>query len=391
MPTEDFSRRMETKLAQLGNRQDPQTGAVTLPIYYSTTFSHPAAGKSTGYDYSRMANPTRAVLESSIAALEGGSRGFAFASGMAAVNCVLMLFSQGDHLIVSDDLYGGTYRLFEQVLAPLGITCSYVNMACLESVANAFLPNTKALFVETPTNPLMKITDIKACAALAKERGIITIVDNTFMTPFYQRPLELGADIVVHSATKFLGGHNDVLAGLVVASDESLCERIGFLQNATGAVLGPQDCFLLIRGMKTLALRMARSNDSALAIAKWLAEQPMVRRVYYPGLQGHVGGDVHCRQATGGGGMVSFEVTDARMVPRILDGVNLITFAESLGGVESLITYPATQTHADIPLEVRERVGVTDRLLRLSVGIEHLDDLVLDLDQALNAALRDTP
>ncbi len=384
MPTEEFARRIETLLAQLGNRQDPQTGAVTVPIYYSTTFSHPAAGKSTGYDYSRMANPTRGVLESAIANLEGGTRGFAFSSGMAAVNCVLGLFAPGDHLIVSDDLYGGTYRLFEQVLAPIGVACSYVDMANLESVEAAIRPNTKALFIETPTNPMMKITDIAACVRLVKDREIITIVDNTFMTPFYQRPLELGADIVVHSATKFLGGHNDVLAGLVAVKDDALAKRIGFLQNATGAVLGPQDCFLLLRGMKTLALRMERSSNSALSIARWLGGQPSVRRVYYPTLEGHQGRDVHCRQATGGGGMVAFEVTDARLVPKILDGVSLITFAESLGGVESLITYPATQTHADIPQEVRERVGVNDRLLRLSVGIEHPDDLVMDLEQALS-------
>ncbi|MCY0874861.1 MAG: PLP-dependent transferase [Firmicutes bacterium] len=377
---------METLLAQLGNRQDPQTGAVSMPIYHSTTFSHPETGHSTGFDYTRTANPTRSVLESAIATLEGGVRGFAFASGMAAVTCVLTLFKSGDHLVVSDDLYGGTYRLLEQVLSFTGLSTTYVDMSDLAAVEAAIRPNTQALFIETPTNPTMKITDIAGCVGIANRHHIMTIVDNTFMTPYYQKPIGLGADLVVHSATKFLGGHNDVLAGLVVASDETVAARIGQLQNGIGAVLGPQDCWLLMRGMKTLGLRMERCTENAKVLAKWLQRQSIVTRVFYPTLDNHPGRFVHEKQSTGGGGMVSFELSDARFVKPVLDGIKLITFAESLGGVESLMTYPATQTHADMPKDVREAVGVSDRLLRFSVGIEHIDDLMADLAQAFDHA-----
>ncbi|MFC4768875.1 trans-sulfuration enzyme family protein [Effusibacillus consociatus] len=378
--------KIETRLAQAGNRQDPRTGAVSLPIHHSTTFSHPALGQSTGFDYTRTLNPTRKVLEDTIADLENGTRGFAFASGMAAIGCLFEIFEPGDHLIASNDLYGGTYRLLEQILRRKGITTTYLDSGDLAAVEAAVQPNTKAIFIETPTNPTMKITDIKGCAAIAKKYGLLTIVDNTFMTPYFQRPLDLGADIVLHSGTKYLGGHNDVLCGLIVVKDEELGEKLFFLQNSIGAVLGPQDCWLMIRGMKTLALRMEKHQENAQLVAAWLVKHPQVTKVYFPGLTDHEGKEVHEKQAAGYSGMLSFEVADENMIEPILASVKMITFAESLGGVESLITYPARQTHFDIPKEVREAYGVTDRLLRFSVGIEHYQDIIEDLAQALEAA-----
>jgi cystathionine gamma-synthase len=374
--------KVETQLAQAGNRRDPSTGAVVLPIYHSTTYSHPALGNSTGFDYSRLDNPTRKALEETIALLEKGHRGFAFASGMAAIACVFNLFKPGDHIIASNDLYGGSYRLFEQVLKPYGLDFTYIDFSDEELLADQIRPTTRALFIETPTNPTMKICDIEACATLAKSKGLLTIVDNTFLTPYLQRPIELGADIVVHSGTKYLGGHNDVLSGLVVVNNEELGERVQFYQNSQGAVLGPQDSWLMLRGLKTLALRMAAHEKNTRQIAQWLLNHDLVKKVYYPGLADHPGRSIQEKQASGYGGMLSFEVVDVSLVPRILDGVNIITFAESLGGVESLITYPAVQTHADIPKEIRDEIGVTDCLLRLSVGIEHVDDLMADLEQA---------
>ncbi|WP_029421145.1 trans-sulfuration enzyme family protein [Alicyclobacillus macrosporangiidus] len=380
--------RLETRLVQAGNRQDPRTGAVVMPIHHATTFAHPALGESTGFDYARLANPTRQVLEETIAVLEGGRRGFAFASGMAAIACVAQLFEPGQHVVISHDLYGGTYRLFDQILPRLGVTATFVDTGDLDAVKAALRPETKALFVETPTNPTMQISDIAACAEIARSHGAWTIVDNTFMTPYGQRPLELGADIVVHSATKYLGGHNDVLAGLVVVKDDELAERIHYYQNSLGAVLGPQDSWLLVRGMKTLAVRMERHERNARRVAEWLTRQPMVSRVYYPGLEHHPRRAVHERQASGYGGMVSFELARPEWVGQVLSGVRLITFAESLGGVESLITYPATQTHHEIPKEIRDAVGVNDRLLRLSVGLEHVEDILADLEAAFTAARR---
>ena len=367
----------------MGRTHPDPAGAVSVPIYQTAMFRHPGLGQSTGYDYSRSANPTRTALEEAIASLEGGARGLAFASGMAAITTVALLFRSGDHLLLSDDLYGGTYRLFEQVLAPFGLQASYLDTGDLAAVAAAIGPNTRALFIETPTNPTMKVSGLAALAGLARERGLLTIVDNTFMTPYLQRPLELGCDLVVHSATKYLGGHNDLVAGLAVARDGQLGDRLAALQNATGGVLGPQDCWLLMRGMKTLGVRLDRQQENAEAIARWLLDHPGVERVYYPGLPGHPGADVHSRQASGAGGMVSFAVREQGMVERVLSRVRLISFAESLGGVESLITFPAVQTHADVPAEVRERLGITDRLLRLSVGIEAAEDLIADLEQAL--------
>jgi cystathionine gamma-synthase len=378
---------LETKLVQAGVAKDERTGAISFPVYNATAYRHPALGQSTGYDYTRTANPTRTVLEQTIAEAEGGDAGFACASGMAAIHTVMGLFSQGDHLVVSLDLYGGTYRLFEQVLSRYGLRFSYVDLRDVKNLEEAIRPETRAVFVETPTNPLMQITDIAAVAEAAKRNGLLTIVDNTFMTPYCQRPLELGADLVLHSATKYLGGHNDVLAGLIVTKGEELSEKIRFLHNSIGAVLGPQDCWLLLRGMKTLALRMERHQANALAIVKTLREHPAVTDVYYPGLPEHPSYEVQCRQASGFSGMVSFRLRSAEQVAPFLESLRIISFAESLGGVESLCTYPATQTHADIPQEIREYVGVCDRLLRLSVGIEHPDDLIADVCQALDASL----
>jgi cystathionine beta-lyase/cystathionine gamma-synthase len=375
---------IETIVAQAGIGADSEKGSISVPIYHSATFRHIALGVSTGYDYSRTSNPTRKVLEDLAAELEGGCGGYAFASGMAAVTAVLMIFSKGDHLIVSDDLYGGTYRVLDKIFCRYGITASYVDTSNVEEVIAAIQPEvTKAIFIESPTNPLMKITNIREVASVAKSRGILTIVDNTFMTPYLQQPIKLGADIVVHSATKYLGGHNDVLGGIVVGATQELCEKIKFIQNSTGGVLGPQDSWLMIRGIKTLAVRMDRQQDNAFKIAKWLKERPEVKEVYYPGLPGHPGHNIISEQAKGYGAMISFKVKRKEFIERIINRVRIISFAESLGGVESLITYPAKQTHGDIPEEVRNRIGVTNDLLRLSVGIENADDLLKDLEQAM--------
>ncbi|TCP59412.1 cystathionine gamma-synthase [Tumebacillus sp. BK434] len=379
----------DTCLAQIGNIREEKTGAISTPIYLSTTYRHPRLGESTGFDYTRTKNPTRQTLEDAIAKLEGGVRGFAYGSGMAAIAVVLGLFGQGDHLLVSHDLYGGTYRLLEQILPRQGITTTFVDTRDLQAVTAEVQANTKAIFIETPTNPTMRITDLKGVIGWAREQGLLTIVDNTFMTPYLQRPLVLGADIVVHSATKYLGGHNDVLAGLAVAREEEVAERIYFLQNSIGATLGPQDAWLLMRGMKTLALRMDRHQENAMVLAKWLAGHPLVKTVYFPGLENHAGRDVHIGQADGYGGMLSFEVVSEELVEPLLRHLNLIAFAESLGGVESLITYPARQTHFDVPEDVRNELGVTSSLLRLSVGIEHYEDLIEDLAQAFAACERE--
>lgn len=374
---------LSTQAAQLGVGWDSRTGAVTVPIYQTATFTHPGLGQSTGWDYSRSKNPTRQVLEDGVALLEGGTRGFAFASGMAAIASLLLLFKTGDHLVVTEDLYGGTYRLFEQCFSRYGLEFSYVDTTDLDSVRRAVRAETRALFVESLTNPLLKVTDIGGLASLARERGLLTIVDNTFLTPYILRPLDLGADITIYSGTKYLAGHNDTVCGLVAVKDPGLAERVGFHQNAAGAVLGPQDSWLTIRGMKTLSLRLDRQQENASAIAGWLRRHPKVHRVYYPGLEDHPGHELMRRQARGFGAMISFEVADPVLVETLLGRTRLISFAESLGGVESLITFPAVQTHSDIGPEVRERLGITSTLLRLSVGIEDAGDLIHDLEQSL--------
>ncbi|PLX88988.1 MAG: cystathionine gamma-synthase [Desulfuromonas sp.] len=378
-----FDNSLATSLVQLGVDRDPQTGAISTPIHPSATFRHPALGQSTGYDYTRSGNPTRDTLEEGLASLEGGHRACAFSSGMAALTTLLLHFSAGDHVIVSEDLYGGTYRVLEQVFGKLGLSASYVDTSQLEAIGAAIIDKTKAVLVETPGNPLLGVADIKSIATLCRRHSLLFIVDNTFLTPVLQRPLELGADVVVHSGTKYLSGHNDLCSGVLVARDPELGERLYFLQNSTGAVLPPQDCWLLIRSLKTLALRMERHCQNALTVAHWLQQHPDVTHVYYPGLKDHPGHALSQQQARGFGGMVSFRLKSPSLARQVLEKVTLISFAESLGGVESLITLPAVQTHADIPESERLRLGVCDSLLRLSVGIENVNDIIADLEQAL--------
>ena len=375
---------LHSKVVHIGVCTDEKTGAISTPIYQTATFRHPALGQSTGFDYTRSQNPTRKVLEEGIAKLESGSLGLAFASGMAAVTALLMVYKTGDHLIVVEDCYGGTYRVINKVFSNFGLTVTFVDGSFVDEVVQAITPATKAIIVETPTNPLMKIVDIRAIVKLAQVHNIHTIVDNTFLTPYFQRPLELGADAVLHSGSKYLSGHNDLVCGLIVTNNQELGERIRFIQNSTGGVLGPNDSWLLIRSIKTLALRMEKHNANALAVAAWLQNHPRVVKVYYPGLPQHPGKVIHDRQASGYGGMLSFVVDDAQLVGKVLSQVKMIRFAESLGGVESLITLPAVQTHADVPAEVRARLGISDCLLRLSVGIEDIDDIISDLEQALS-------
>ena len=375
---------LSTALAQAGSRRDERTGALSVPIYQTATFQHSALGKSTGFDYSRTSNPTRQALEETLAMADGGTRGFAFASGLAAIDCVLRLFRPGDRLVATEDLYGGTFRLFDKVFAPLGLDVVYIDTSDVAAVRYAIDDSrVRGVFVELPTNPLLKVADVRAIAALARSRGILTIVDNTFLTPFLLRPLALGADLVVYSATKYLAGHNDVVAGAAVAGNRQLAERIAFLQNATGGILGPQDSWLTLRGLKTLPLRLAKQQENAAALAEWLRRHPRVPAVHYPGLPGHPGRAILDRERAGYGAMIAFEVPDAARVPDILAGVKTFLFAESLGGVESLITYPIAQTHADMDPATRERLGIHDRLLRLSVGIEDIGDLIADLEAVL--------
>jgi len=378
--------KIETLLAQAGSRWDETTGAISMPIYQTVTFRHPGLGMSTGYDYSRTVNPTRQVLEDTMAKLEGGCKAFAFSSGMAAIDCIAHLFKTGDAVAVTEDPYGGTVRLFDKVYSNFGIKPLYIDTSDLEAVKKCLSEGVKAIFIESPTNPMLKIADIRAIVQLARDHGALTIVDNTFNTPLIQRPLELGADIVVYSATKYLSGHNDVLAGIAVAKDPGLCEKLSFFQNAIGAVLSPQDSWLVLRGLKTLSVRMPKQQANAYAIAHWLNANSRVKRVYYPGMLKSNRHRLYGKQFFGPGAIVSFEVDDQAVVPELLSRVRVFIFAESLGGVESLITFPALQTHNDIPEETRERLGINDRLLRLSIGIEHLKDLITDLDDAFSGA-----
>ncbi|WP_077622304.1 methionine biosynthesis PLP-dependent protein [Sediminibacillus massiliensis] len=358
--------RIETKLAQLGNNSDHVTGAVNPPIYLSTSYQHRGLGQSTGFDYTRTKNPTRTILEEGISSLEEGDQGFACSSGMAAIQLTLSLFRSGDELIVPEDLYGGTYRLFQHYAEYYDIHATYTEFKSVEEVEDLITEKTKALFIETPTNPLMQEIDIRAFSNLAAEHELLMIVDNTFLTPYLQQPLELGADIVIHSGTKYIGGHNDVLAGLVVAKGEQVCGKLAAFHNASGATLAPFDSWLLMRGLKTLPLRMRQHEENAKRLVEFLEAEERVGDVLYAGK----------------GGMISFRLKDSNWVGPFLENLQLIVFAESLGGVESFITYPATQTHAEMPVEERTRRGVCDRLLRFSVGIEHIEDLIWDLKQA---------
>lgn len=373
----------ETNLIQLGVGFDEKTGAISVPIYPSATYRHPGVGESTGYDYTRSGNPTRQVLEKGLAELEGGSRGLVFSSGMAALTTFFLHFSQGDHLIVSEDLYGGTYRVLDQIFANFGLTVSYVNTTDTEAVAAAISDQTRALLVETPGNPLLGISDLAALGKLCQQHEILFAVDNTFLSPLLQRPCEFGADVVIYSATKYLGGHNDLCAGVLIARDQELGEKLYFLQNSTGAILPPFDCWLLLRSLKTLALRIDQHCKNAIIVAKWLEQHPKVTEIYYPGLKQHPGHELSKNQAKDFGGMLSFRVCSAEHARSVLKRLKLISFAESLGGVESLMTLPAIQTHADIPEAERERLGICERLLRLSVGTESVEDIIADLEQAL--------
>ncbi|MCZ8540219.1 bifunctional cystathionine gamma-lyase/homocysteine desulfhydrase [Psychrobacillus psychrodurans] len=375
--------RAKTKLIHAGIVGDETTGAVSTPIYQVSTYKQEAVGKFKGYEYSRTGNPTRHALEVLISELEGGVAGFAFASGMAATSSVMMLFGKGDHVILTDDVYGGTFRVISKVLNRFGIEATFVDTGDISNVEAAIKENSKAIFLETPTNPLLKVTDIEEIAKLGKEKGLLTIVDNTFMTPYFQQPIALGADIVVHSATKYLGGHSDVVAGLVVVNSDQLATDLHFVQNSVGAVLGPQDSWLLMRGIKTLGIRMEEHNVNAQRIAEFLKNHEAVSNVFYPGIATHPGHELMKKQTTGFGGMISFDVGSAEKADELLAKLRFFTLAESLGAVESLISVPARMTHASIPSERRAELGITDGLVRISVGIEDVEDLLDDLTQAL--------
>lgn len=373
----------KTKLIHGGISNDPYTGAVSVPIYQVSTYKQEGVGGHKGFEYSRTGNPTRHALEELIKDIEGGTAGFAFGSGMAAITAVIMLFNKGDHVILTDDVYGGTFRVMTKVLNRFGIDSTFVDTSDLGNITNEIRSNTKAIYIETPTNPLLKITDIEAAAKLAKENGLLTIVDNTFSTPYWQNPIELGADIVLHSATKYIGGHSDVVAGLVVVNSEKLAEDLHFVQNSTGGVLGPQDSWLLMRGIKTLGIRMEEHEANTAAIVNFLTDHPSVKKVYYPGLENHPNHEIAKKQARGFGGMISFDVGSGEMADQLLSKVHYFTLAESLGAVESLISVPARMTHASIPAERRAELGITDGLVRISVGLEDVEDLIDDLRQAL--------
>ncbi|MFD1425803.1 bifunctional cystathionine gamma-lyase/homocysteine desulfhydrase [Kroppenstedtia sanguinis] len=375
--------RIDTQLIHGGVFGDERTGAVSVPIYQVSTYKQDAIGQHRGYEYSRTGNPTREALEKLIADLENGARGFAFASGMAAISTVTSLFDQGDHLVMGDDVYGGTYRVMSQVFNRLGIRSDFVDTSRPQEVEAAIRPETKAVFMETPSNPLLKVTDIGEMAEICRKHGLLLIVDNTFLTPYWQNPIDLGADLVIHSATKYLGGHSDVVSGLVVVKDEALGERIHFLQNSMGGVLSPHDSWLLIRGIKTLGLRMRQHEATSRKLAEWLKGRPEIEQVFYPGLSEHPGHSIAAKQARGFGGMISFDVGDGARAEQVLSKTRFFTLAESLGAVESLISVPARMTHASIPPERRRELGITEGLIRISVGVEDPEDLLEDLEQAL--------
>lgn len=366
-----------------GNEPDVATGAVSVPIYQTSTYAQDALGKHKGYEYARTQNPTRSALETNIAALENAKFGFAFASGMSAIDAVLKLVIGGDHVVLGDNTYGGTYRLFSKILVDYGIEFDLADTSDLHSLEQAFRPNTKMVFVETPTNPVMTVTDLAAVSEMSHARGARVVCDNTFMSPYFQRPIDFGVDIVVHSTTKYLNGHSDSVGGFVALNDETDAERIKFVQNGIGAILSPFDSFLVLRGTKTLAVRMEAHDKNGRIVANFLAEHPKVQKVYYPGLAAHPQHELAKRQQTGFGGMVSFETGSLDNAKKVLESVKLCTLGESLGGVESLISHPATMTHASVPEEARNRLGITDGLVRISVGIEDVEDIIEDLEMAL--------
>jgi cystathionine gamma-lyase/cystathionine beta-lyase/cystathionine gamma-lyase/homocysteine desulfhydrase len=376
--------RFNTICLHAGQEPDPATGAIITPIYQTSTYVQEGLGRHKGYEYARTQNPTRAALEGNIAAIESGTAAFAFASGMAAIGAVATMLRSGDHVVVSDNVYGGTYRLFEQVLTRYQLTFTYVDTGDLDALERTFTPSTRLLFVETPSNPVMRLTDLAAAAGLAHDRGIRLAVDNTFATPVLQRPIELGADLVVHSTTKYLNGHSDSVGGVVVATQDEDIAWLRFVQNAEGAILSPFDSWLVLRGTKTLPVRMARHCATGQHLAEWLAAHPKVRHVFYPGLPTHPQYELACRQMRAFGGMIAFDVGSLERARRVLEGVRLAALAESLGGVETLVSHPATMTHAAVPAERRQALGITDGLVRISVGLEDVEDLQEDLDRALN-------
>jgi cystathionine beta-lyase/cystathionine gamma-synthase len=383
---DDLRHGFATRAIHAGQAPDPTTGAIMTPIYQTSTYVQEGLGRHKGFEYARTRNPTRDALERNLAALEGGRYGFAWASGLAATDAVLKLLSAGDHVICGENVYGGTHRLMQRVFARLGLTFTFVDTRDVAAIDAAATARTRLVFVETPTNPMMRLTDLAAVGAWAASRGVLFAVDNTFATPYFQNPLPFGADLVVHSTTKYLNGHSDMVGGAVVTSRDDLAEQLGFLQNASGAVPGPMDCWLTLRGTKTLALRMRQHDASGRRIAAFLADHPAVRRVYYPGLPTHEQHALACSQMRGFGGMISLELGSLDRARRFLEAVTLFSLAESLGGVESLIGHPATMTHASVPREMRDAMGLTDGLVRLSVGVEETDDLLADLDQALAPA-----
>ena len=377
----DFS--LESKFVHGYDGIDPLTGAVSFPIYQTSTYKNPALGSDIKYTYTRSGNPTRNELECAIALYEGGTDGFAFSTGLAAVLSVFSLLKSGDHVIISDDIYGGVHRLIEELWRDYGVEFDYVDIGDVDAVKKLVKKNTKMIYAETPTNPMMKVADIKALSEISKPIGAYLVVDNTFLTPYFQRPIELGADIVIHSATKYLAGHHDTMAGLVVVNDEKTADRIKLIQKTEGTGLAPFDCWLLLRGMKTLELRMKRHEENAIKIAEWLKNNKNVEKVYFVGLPEHPSYEVTKRQCSGFGGMLSFTLKDEKMVEKALCGYKMTMFAESLGGATTLITYPMTQTHNSVPEEVRNKLGITNKLIRLSVGIEPAEDIIKDLESVL--------
>ena len=371
-----------TECIHAGQEPEPQTGAVTVPIYQTSTYVQPELGRHKGYEYARTKNPTRSALEASLAALERGKHAHCFASGMSAVDVVFRTLQAGDHVIAGEDMYGGSYRLFSRVLEKFGLQFTYVDTANVDAVRSAMRPETKIVYLETPTNPMMRISDIAACADVAHRGGALVVVDNTFCSPYIQRPLDLGADIVLHSTTKFLNGHSDSVGGVVVSRSDEMAEKIGFLQNAVGAILSPFDSWLVLRGVKTLAVRMKRHEENGVAMAHYLSHHAKVKRVYYPGLPDHPQHALAKKQMNGFGSMISFELGSHEKAKGFLDRVRLCSLAESLGGVETLISHPESMTHGSVPVEIRKRLGITPGLVRISVGIEDIEDLVADLENA---------
>ena len=380
---DDLDAQFGTRAIHAGQRPDPLSGAIMTPIYQTSTYVQKALGQNKGYEYARGRNPTREALERNVAALEGVRYGFAFSSGMGAIDSIMKLFGAGDHFVVGENVYGGTFRLFDKILSRMGMTFSYVDTRDVNRIAEAIRPNTKAVLVETPTNPLMRLTDLKAAAEAAHAGGALLIVDNTFATPYFQRPFELGADIVWHSTTKYLNGHSDMVGGIVLVNDDDLAARLQFILNASGAVPGPMDAWLALRGTKTLHLRMQRHDENGQTIAAWLAEQVGETNVFYPGLPSHPQYELAARQMRGFGGMISVETGSQERAARVLGRVRVFSLAESLGGVESLISHPASMTHASVELDRRTALGITPGLIRLSCGVEDVGDLLADLEQAI--------